>query len=143
MQTFLRYESFRQSAECLDNKRLGKQRVVAYQILNTLVGNSIGWINHPAVQMWEGSEDWLYVYIATCCQEWIKRGFKDSILDKCYLLPINLISNPYYPLWLGNPQFHASHRSNLLRKDPIHYSQFGWTEPNDLPYYWPTKELVK
>ena len=32
---------------------------------------------------------------------------------------------------------HASHRSNLLRKDPEHYMQFGWTEPPDLPYVWP------
>ena len=32
---------------------------------------------------------------------------------------------------------HASHRSNLLRKEPAHYTQFGWTEPPDLPYVWP------
>lgn len=32
---------------------------------------------------------------------------------------------------------HASHRSNLLRKEPEHYTQFGWTEPPDLAYVWP------
>lgn len=32
---------------------------------------------------------------------------------------------------------HASHRSNLLRKEPEYYTQFGWTEPPDLPYVWP------
>ena len=42
------------------------------------------------------------------------------------------------PKWLGNKKFHASHRSNLLRKDREWYSQFGWTEPDDLPYIWPT-----
>lgn len=144
MQTFLPYESFRESAECLDNKRLGKQRVEGYQILNTLVGNSKGWINHPAVQMWKGSEGRLLAYIFRCCCTWKCRGFQDTICSKCLDLvhthPAFLGTNQ--PTWLGNPQFHASHRSNLLRKDPLHYSQFGWTEPNDLPYYWPTKELV-
>jgi hypothetical protein len=42
-----------------------------------------------------------------------------------------------YPPWLGDEAFHASHRSNLLRKNPEWYGQFGWTEPDDLPYVWP------
>jgi hypothetical protein len=45
-----------------------------------------------------------------------------------------------YPFWLGNEKFHASHRSNLLRKDFKFYSQYGWQEENNLPYIWPTKE---
>jgi hypothetical protein len=36
MQTFLPYKSFKDSARCLDNKRLGKQRVEALQLLKTL-----------------------------------------------------------------------------------------------------------
>jgi hypothetical protein len=41
------------------------------------------------------------------------------------------------PPWLGDNTFHASHKSNLLRKDPVWYGQFGWSEPTDLPYVWP------
>lgn len=44
------------------------------------------------------------------------------------------------PWWLGDPGFHAGHRSNLLRKDPDHYSRFGWLEPDDLPYVWSSAE---
>lgn len=36
MQTFLPYPDFKKSASCLDNKRLGKQRVEAWQIYSTL-----------------------------------------------------------------------------------------------------------
>ena len=36
MQTFLPYKSFVKSLNCLDNKRLGKQRVEAMQILNAI-----------------------------------------------------------------------------------------------------------
>jgi hypothetical protein len=43
------------------------------------------------------------------------------------------------PSWLGDDAVHASHRSNLLRKDLRHYSRFGWTEPDDLEYVWPVR----
>lgn len=36
MNTFLPYADFQKSAQCLDNKRLGKQRVEAWQIYLTL-----------------------------------------------------------------------------------------------------------
>lgn len=31
----------------------------------------------------------------------------------------------------------SAHRSNLLKKDYAFYSEYGWTEPLDLPYIWP------
>lgn len=43
------------------------------------------------------------------------------------------------PPWFGREDFHASHRSNLLRKHPDWYRQFGWYEPDDLPYVWPVR----
>jgi len=122
----------------LDNKRLGKQRVEAYQILRTLLGHSKGWINHPAVKMWKGYERSLADYGLTVCDEWKQRGFKDTLRGKFN----HYLDQDEYPEpeWLGDKQLHASHRSNLLRKDPKHYGQFGWKEPDDLPYFWPTKE---
>jgi hypothetical protein len=41
------------------------------------------------------------------------------------------------PPWLGDEGVHASHRSNLLRKDREFYSKYGWAESDDLPYVWP------
>ena len=38
MQTFLPYESFKQSARVLDWRRLGKQRVEGMQIINAIQG---------------------------------------------------------------------------------------------------------
>ena len=38
MQTFLPYSDFRDSFSVLDNKRLGKQRVEAYQIISAITG---------------------------------------------------------------------------------------------------------
>lgn len=138
MQTFLPYPNIIDSVKCLDNKRLGKQRVEAYQILRALTGYQSRWINHPAVKMWKGFENCLAAYMDCCIEEWTCRGFKNTML-KCIAEPWNsylaLINE--YPPWFGNEAFHNSHKSNLLRKMPEHYSQFGWQVPNDLPYIWP------
>lgn len=149
MQTFLPYPDFAHSAACLDNKRLGKQRVECLQILRALSNPTYGWQNHPAVKMWRGWECTLMEYSSAICREWVRRGFKDTCRDKIIILHFGSLTGvhsvadrqqgymEYYTPWLNDPAFHASHRSNLLRKDPVWYGQFDWTEPHDLPYVWP------
>lgn len=139
MQTFLPYPSFEASARCLDRQRLGKQRLEVVQILGALTKGG-GWANHPAVRMWAGCEDLLCLYGLEICAEWRRRGYRDSLADRM-IPPRGTWSSPS---WLGDDKFHASHRSNLLRKNPDHYGQFGWREKPDLPYVWPaTTELRK
>ncbi len=133
MQTFLPYPNFSASAAALDSRRLGKQRVEAYQILRILRGESAGsgWRSHPAVAMWRGYEDALGLYMNAMISEWVRRGYKNTM--KLYAAP----TEPEMPPWLGDPALHAAYRSNLLRKAPDFYRQYGWTEPIDLPYVWP------
>lgn len=137
MQTFLPYANFRQSAESLDRQRLGKQRVEVLQILNALLGDSQGWRSHPAVKMWQGYETVLIEYGLVVCEEWTRRGYKDTCAEKIFQYLKHASAFVDAPPWLGDESFHASHRSNLLRKDPDHYRQFNWTEGPDLPYVWP------
>ena len=94
MQTFLPYKSMGQSVRCLDYKRLGKQRVEAFQILNALNNTMQKEKSYGAIVM---------------------------------------------PKWMGDETFHASHRSNLLKKDPEFYGKYGWTEATDLDYLWPVR----
>ena len=137
MQTFLPYKSFEKTAECLDYRRLGKQRVEALQIFNALTGvptksgkSYTGWLNHPAVIMWKGYEEALLLYKNKMIEEWILRGYNNT-MDM-----IGLSDNIEMPRWLGNSKLHASHRSNLLRKDYEYYSKFNWEESDDMEYYW-------
>lgn len=135
MQTFLPYPDFAASAVALDDVRLGKQRVEAYQIVRTLLGITIGWRHHPAVRMWRGHTDALIDYGVTMCAEWTARARADTVHDKLLQHRTSRAAEP--PPWLGDEGLHASHRSNLLRKDPEWYGRFGWAEPPDLPYIWP------
>lgn len=143
MQTFLPEPSFYTSAQVLDNKRLGKQRVEGYQILRTLTGKSTGWANHPAVKMWRGYELSVYGYVKEVCLAWRSRGFKDTILDKLHnefpefswtRFEVDYEARP--PRWCTN-EFIESHRSNLIRKDPVYYRRYWPDTPDNLPYIWP------
>ena len=131
MQTFLPYPDFEKTAQVLDYRRLGRQRVEAYQILRTLSGLSRGWSNHPAVRMWRGYELALSAYMNSMIREWVHRGYNNR------MFLVELTGRYEYPPWLGDPDFHAAHRSNLLRKDLEYYRKFWPCDPDDLPYVWP------
>lgn len=136
MQTFLPYSSFLLSAQCLDRQRLGKQRIEAKQIIETLRGGKQGWANHPAVKMWKGYEASLALYGIEICEEWRRRGYKDTLLPWFHQFVVPTTTHPW---WLGEEKFHSYHRGTLLSKNPAWYSQFGWTEEAKYEYWWPTK----
>lgn len=159
MQVFFAFADIKQSLQCLDRHRLGKQRVEAKQILNILYGRttSNAWANHPAVRMFEGYGDFLKLYFNECCFEWTKRGYVNN-MEKEFYHNVLIIEKP---VWFGDYEFHLSHRSNLLRKaiddsngigaggkpkkkstellDRLerHGIIIGQT-PSDLPYIWPS-----
>ena len=82
MQTFLPFPSFEESAASLDYRRLGKQRLEAWQILKALRGEARGWAGHPAVRMWRGHEASLARYGIAVCREWVSRSYADSMLGR-------------------------------------------------------------
>ena len=132
MQTFLPYSDFEDSARCLDYRRLGKQRVEAMQLHNILTNRTTtkGWRSHPALKMWEGYAPALAHYMNVCIDEWIHRGYNNTMEKRDD-------SNLVMPPWLYDRRIHLSHRSNLLRKYAMFYSQYNWNIPSTMEYYWP------
>ena len=139
MQTFLPDHSWFITARILDNKRLGKQRVESYQILKALRGESKGWVNHPATRMWRGYERSLILYTTVICDEWVRRGYKDTVRAKVTAM-LDDYQTYARPWWMDEPKLYLSHQSNLVRKDPDYYGLYFPRVPNDLPYYWPVTE---
>ena len=135
MQTFLPFPSFTQTAAVLDRQRLGKQRVECMQILKAITEPSYGWQSHPTVNMWRHHPGSLIRYGVAICKEGMSRGYRDTCIDK--IMSFGCYDNGD-PDWLGNEEFHAAHRSNLLRKNPEHYRRYWPDEPIDLPYIWPS-----
>jgi hypothetical protein len=136
MQTFVPYSDFFQSLSILDNKRLGKQRVETLQILNILLDRPTktgkkykGWVNHPAVILWENNIEALKLYLNISIDIWISKGFSNNIKKEA------VIDDPQYPGWWGTQILHDSHKENLLRKDRDHYTQF-------FPSYKPSNKYI-
>jgi hypothetical protein len=148
VQTFLPYADFTASAEVLDGRRLGKQRVEALQILRALTRPAYGWQHHPAVAMWRGYELGLARYGLAVCEHWVSRGHPDTcartiVADLAAAgLPVPdsqaaLARRAALPPWLGDEHLHRSHQSSLVRKDPAHYRRYFPDVPDDLAYVWP------
>lgn len=136
MQTFLPDPSFSLSAYFLDRQRLGKQRVEVVQLLRALSGETRGWASHPAARMWRGHEHALAQYGRAICGEWISRGYRDNCLPIIEEYARRFVDTGN-PKWIGCPEFHRSHQSNLVRKLPEHYRRFFPDVPQDMPYVWP------
>ena len=155
MQTFLPYDDFYKVAEVLDNKRLNKQTLECYQILNVLSNDDprAGWRNHPAVKMWRGFEMGLYQYTFVMVQEADKRGIKtDKNVANLEALHARAYKDWGYgiPTWFDNVdvlnKVTTTHKANLYNKDPEYYVDFGSAvfDENNAPccekcsYYWVT-----
>lgn len=137
MQTFLPLPSYRDSVRVLDPRRLGNQ---VYREAMTLIRG--GWPNHPASKMWRGHRDQLILYALAGIDELRVRGREYPVIEQELQTLLESEVSTKEPSWLGDDAFHASHRSNLLRKDPVWYGQFGWSEPSDLPYIWPDPTVL-
>lgn len=115
--TFVVSQNLTECAKSLDYRRLGKQRVEAYQILRTLRGHSHGWKNHPAVKMWRGYEDALALYMNAMIEEWVSRGYKNTMK-----IEEVTSSSPDFPWWFSWKPLHDSHKAALNRKMPSWYN---------------------
>jgi hypothetical protein len=152
VQTFLPYSDFLASAGVLDQRRLGKQRVEAIQVLRGLVSPGYGWRHHPAVKMWAGYEEALVRYGLDVCAVWCATGRADTcagtltveLAQACGVHRVRgqpeLAESDDLPPWLGRDDLHLSHRSSLLRKDPAFYRPLFGALPTDLPYVWPSSD---
>ena len=152
MQTVLPYPDFAASARVLDPKRLGKQRVETIQVLRALTVPGYGWRHHPAVKMWRGYEEALTRYGLRMCEVWTSAGRADTCsatlaedLKKATGLALvrtepSLLEAGEMPPWFGDQEFHRSHQSALVRKDPEYYGRWFPDVPDDIPYVWPESD---
>jgi hypothetical protein len=161
MQTFLPQTStFTHIAQELDNKRLNKQVLEAWQLMLTLSQldphgehrDPKGWRNHPAAKMWQGCEKALALYATTLCEEWLNRGYNSTMIpkiEKTYSRAVELgrfDDKLIFPWWMEDEEkfekIASTHRVALLRKEYEWYSQFAWPEdtgfkPDHYQYLWP------
>lgn len=141
MQVFSPFTSFTDIANCLDKKRLNKQKVEIYQIFNCIAlgNNAKGWKNHPAISMVRGYELFFIDYALEIANSCLSLGYKDTLIPKIKAFREIFKGEYKTPWYWGNETFHASHRAALLYKNFNYYSAFGWKESPIQKYWWPSK----
>lgn len=147
MQVFVPLYTYADCAAALDDRRLFKQLVEAYQVLNTLLDRPMeggkerrGWRSHPAVHQWSRWPRELLAYAQAARAECARRGFRTERMAK-NLESLGLEAEEGFPDWWGEEAVHSSHRARLLQKAPSLYSGRGWPEEQDpglasRPYVW-------
>lgn len=132
MMTFVVDGNIIKAVSLLDDKRLGKQRVEAYQLIRILEGHQSSWKSHPALKMWIGYTDGLKYYFNCCVKEWTKRGKKNTMI--LYELPKKVV----LPWWTQWDRLIYSHQAMLNRKEPSFYSFSVPEEYLGCGYIWPS-----
>jgi hypothetical protein len=97
--------------------------------------------------MWRGFVPALTKYTLVMADEWVAQGRPDTVRDQ--VLPfapeVDAVDQEELelPPWIGDPEVHRSHQSNLIRKDPEFYGPLFPGVPADLPYIWPSKRATE
>jgi len=152
MQTFLPFSDFNKSFHCLDKRRAFSQTKEAKQLLNIVFDRteSKAWRNHPAALMWMDYGAALQLYYNTFYD--LCKTFHGIRFVK--LTSEVIVDDVILPEWLGNENFHYSHRCNLWRKalsdkDKNYMLLYNKLKDNQyfclcdpgIDYIWPSKGM--
>jgi hypothetical protein len=130
MQIFRPYIDWHMSAQVLDDRRLGKQRVETKQVMMAILrkmglikDEKRGWLNHPIVLMYyNGGRPYfkdLGGYFNACIEEWRRRGMRSQIsLSDIEHLILRAGSAEGHPL---THVHEVEYRRVLILKEPEHY----------------------
>lgn len=94
------------------------------------------WANHPAA---------LLLYVQRAEREMVRRGHEPEPRVRRAHVALSRAGwplSPVPPWWYGNPHFHNTQRSNLIRVDPVHYARrLPPTTPLEMPLFWPKEDM--
>lgn len=82
------------------------------------------------VLMWAGNLNWLYEYNIAIYEEYAKRDYIDHTRAEFELLFASIADSVLHvdkvePWWLNHPNMLYTHKGNLYRKKPEHYTDFA------------------
>jgi len=134
--TFITDDDPKVCARNLDYKRLGKQKLECKWIINSIESKKNN--KHPGYLMWEGYLNYLKHYTNCIIEEWLRRGYKNTM--EIYSLP----SEFEKPWFFTYRPLQLTHICSLKRKDSNYYNNVFPNSPEitqymTIGYLWPTK----
>lgn len=120
-----------ETASCLDRKRLNKQIIECKQIINTILGKSQAWKNHPCVLQYKDHLNWLVAYMH-CLENYFADNIHTARIWNLYAVELT-------------PNFHSTMyleqmKRRLYTKDNNHYAKWSVLGESLENWYWSTEE---
>lgn len=144
MQTFVPYPDFTESAHSLGIGELRTQADDILTILDVLHSETGATSEDPAVLMWRGYEMHLATYGIAHFEVMESRRFRYRFMDtkRSHLQWHfdNATSGDFNmkpPKWVGVAKVHDSHRSALIRLNPMEYGGRFASTPPHIEVFWP------
>lgn len=101
---------------------------------------TLGFVYHPAVQMWLGYEKSLMLYIDKHIEEWVRRGYQNTMSR----YPLTNVSKIKHPTWVMDSSLHRNHKASLLAKEITRKEKPWYINKEDfvaagtfVDYHWP------
>ena len=134
MQTFFTDTNLYISASRLDPKRLNKQILEAWQIIEKLEHRNVtSYMNNPAIVMWRDYTDGLKAYYNAHLWYW-----NTFYAQEPHSLQSKSVEKVVLPPWWSENDILRSHQAMLYRKDPTYYAQWWYQNTQYAGYTWPS-----
>jgi hypothetical protein len=154
MQIYIPGPTIAKNIAVLTEKDLNDQRSNALTILEAIAGKGKGWLWHPGVTMWIGSEDLLGHIAVKLNEEWAQqvatskgeprsayngmvKQYHDCLALLGFTPKLAFMPPKTLPWWWGHKRFHRGERAILLRHDKEWYRQFFPNTDSSLCEWWP------
>lgn len=113
------------------------------QCLRNIYVGDLSWKDS---RMWGTAPASLLLYTARAEREMVRRGYDPEPRVNSAHVALSRAGWPMAPVppwWFGDPEFHESQRSHLIRVNPTHYAQrLPFTTRLDLPVIWPKERKL-
>jgi len=137
---WLPFSSTHKNLEVLANEHIFEIVFEGLQCLRNIYVGDLSWRDARA---WGEHPAALLHYVASAEREMVRRGYNPEqrvIRAHVALSRAGWPLAPVPPRWCGNPRFHLSQRSNLIRVNPEYYARrMPPTTPLEIPLMWPTE----
>lgn len=157
LNTWLPYDNYAESADILTDRHIFMQLQDCTKLLYWLTEMPLNrrtpskaQLEHPCVIQWRGYVPSLYDYTLEIMMVAYERSSLTNKQEQISEMAENinildgLVSNmkEETPSWLGNEDYHLSHKSNLIRLSRSAYESIWPDVPDNLELIWPKGKKV-
>ena len=144
MQILLPYPDYEQTANALTPSILRHQVmdiITTLSVIHETARNLPMYEGHPSVMAWEGYAPQLAHFGLVCVEALQVRSLQAAKYRESLDWHLDTATSGEYsmdkPAWFGSPKLHRSHKSVLIRIDPLKYRRIWPSVPANLPEVFP------